>query len=84
MDKGDGASTAAQIGGGVAGTRGRLAGARRRLATIDGAPIALGALGLVTLVWLGRDMVELSEREHPRRAFETFASRPKPKVETEA
>ncbi|WP_404311630.1 NAD(P)/FAD-dependent oxidoreductase [Agrococcus terreus] len=27
--------------------------------------------------WLGRDIVELSEREHPRRAFETFASRPK-------
>lgn len=27
--------------------------------------------------WLGRDMAELSEREHPRRAFETFASRPK-------
>jgi len=34
--------------------------------------------------WLGRDIVELSEREHPRLAFETFASRPKPKVETEA
>ncbi|WAC65326.1 FAD-dependent oxidoreductase [Agrococcus sp. SL85] len=27
--------------------------------------------------WLGRDIVELSEREVPRRAFETFASRPK-------
>lgn len=27
--------------------------------------------------WLGRDIVELSEREHPRRSFETFASRPK-------
>lgn len=34
--------------------------------------------------WLGRDIVELSAREQPRLAFETFASRPKPKVETEA
>ena len=32
-------------------------------------------------LWLGRDIVELSEREHPRVAFETFASRPKPKVD---
>jgi hypothetical protein len=56
VDKGDGASTAAPIGGGAAGTRGRLAGARRRLATIDWPPIALGAVGLVALVWLGRDM----------------------------
>jgi NADH dehydrogenase len=31
--------------------------------------------------WLGRDIVELSQREDPRLAFETFASRPKPKVE---
>ncbi|WP_405217663.1 NAD(P)/FAD-dependent oxidoreductase [Agrococcus sp. Ld7] len=31
--------------------------------------------------WLGRDIVELSERDHPRAAFETFASRPKPKVD---
>jgi NADH dehydrogenase len=27
---------------------------------------------------LGRDMVQLIDREHPRVAFETFASRPKP------
>lgn len=31
--------------------------------------------------WLGRDIVELSEREHPRAAFESFASRPKAKVD---
>ncbi|WP_347756359.1 NAD(P)/FAD-dependent oxidoreductase [Agrococcus sp. ProA11] len=31
--------------------------------------------------WLGRDIAELSEREQPRAAFETFASRPKPKVD---
>ena len=30
---------------------------------------------------LGRDFVELSDREQPRAAFETFASRPKPKVD---
>jgi NADH dehydrogenase len=30
---------------------------------------------------LGRDIAEISQREHPREAFETFASRPKPKVE---
>ncbi|WP_375407307.1 NAD(P)/FAD-dependent oxidoreductase [uncultured Amnibacterium sp.] len=29
---------------------------------------------------LGRDLVQLIEREHPRVAFETFASRPKPPV----
>lgn len=31
--------------------------------------------------WLGRDIVEISDREQPRAAFETFASRPKPKVD---
>ncbi|MFP5251566.1 MAG: NAD(P)/FAD-dependent oxidoreductase [Actinomycetes bacterium] len=31
--------------------------------------------------WLGRDIAELSDREVPRQAFETFASRPKPKVD---
>nr|WP_241429044.1 NAD(P)/FAD-dependent oxidoreductase [Agrococcus sp. ARC_14] len=31
--------------------------------------------------WLGRDIVEISDRERPRVAFETFASRPKPKVD---
>ncbi|WP_026373558.1 NAD(P)/FAD-dependent oxidoreductase [Agrococcus lahaulensis] len=30
---------------------------------------------------LGRDIAEISQRERPREAFETFASRPKPKVE---
>ena len=34
--------------------------------------------------WLGRDIVEISDREQPRVAFETFASRPKPKVDVEA
>src|SRR5690606_32268050 len=31
--------------------------------------------------WLGRDFAELSDRERPREAFETYASRPKPKVD---
>ncbi|WP_413318860.1 NAD(P)/FAD-dependent oxidoreductase [Agrococcus sp. 1P02AA] len=31
--------------------------------------------------WLGRDIVEISDREQPRVAFETFASRPKPPVD---
>jgi NADH:ubiquinone reductase (H+-translocating) len=31
--------------------------------------------------FLGRDIAEISDREQPRVAFETFASRPKPKVE---
>ena len=30
---------------------------------------------------LGRDIAEISDREQPRQAFETFASRPKPKVD---
>ncbi len=30
---------------------------------------------------LGRDIAEISQRERPREAFETFASRPKPKVD---
>jgi NADH dehydrogenase len=38
--------------------------------------------GWVLNVLLGRDMVQLIEREHPRVAFETFASRPKPPVAT--
>jgi NADH dehydrogenase len=31
--------------------------------------------------FLGRDIAEISDREQPRQAFETFASRPKPKVD---
>jgi len=34
--------------------------------------------------WLGRDIVSLSATQHPREAFETFASRPKPPVEAAA
>ncbi|WP_306232714.1 NAD(P)/FAD-dependent oxidoreductase [Agrococcus beijingensis] len=34
--------------------------------------------------FLGRDIAEISDRERPRVAFETFASRPKPKVEEPA
>jgi len=34
--------------------------------------------------WLGRDIVSLDNRERPRAAFEEFASRPKPAVETPA
>jgi NADH dehydrogenase len=39
--------------------------------------------GWVGNLLLGRDMVQLEAREHPRVAFETFASRPKPPVAAE-